>query len=52
VIRSATTAQLLIDHGAELSANTSEAVIRPLASLPSAELQTASWRLIEAVRRK
>jgi hypothetical protein len=32
-----------------LPANTSEAVIKPLASLPSPELQTASWKLIQSV---
>jgi hypothetical protein len=47
--RSTATAQLLIDNGVQLPADTSEAVIRPVASLPSPELQTASWRLIEAV---
>jgi hypothetical protein len=47
VIRSAATAQQLIDHGAQLPANTSEAVIRPLSALPSPELQSAAWRLIE-----
>jgi hypothetical protein len=49
VICSATTAQLLIDNGVQLPANTTEAVIRPLASLPSPELQTASWKLIQSV---
>ena len=49
LIRSGETAQLLIDNGAQLPSNTSEAVIRPLASLPSPELQTAGWKLIQAV---
>jgi hypothetical protein len=48
VIRSASTAQLLLATGAELPANTSEAVIRPVSALPSAELQTATWQLIQA----
>jgi hypothetical protein len=49
VIRSGSTAQLLIDNGAELPANTSEATIRPISSLPTPELQLAGWKLLEKV---
>jgi hypothetical protein len=49
MIRSANTAQLLIEGGAQLPANTSEAVVRPVSALPSPELQSAGWKLIEAV---
>jgi hypothetical protein len=49
VIRSATAAQLLIDNGATLPANTSEAVVRPVSTLPSPELQVQTWRLVQAV---
>jgi hypothetical protein len=48
IVRSASTAQLLIDNGVELPANTSEAVVRPVSALRSPELQTATWKLIEA----
>jgi hypothetical protein len=49
VIRSASTAQLLINNGAELPPNTTEAVVRPVSSLPSPELQLQAWRLVQAV---
>ena len=51
VIRSASTAQLLIDSGVELPATTTEATIRPVASLPAA-LQPVGWQLIQAVSPK
>jgi hypothetical protein len=52
VIRSGTVAQLLIDNGAQLAPNTSEAVVRPIASLPSPELQVAGWKVVEAISPK
>lgn len=51
LIRSGEVAQLLIDNGATLPPNTSEAVVRPLTSLPSA-LQPVGWQLIEAASSK
>jgi hypothetical protein len=51
VIRSATAAQLLIDNGVTLPPNTTEATIRPVASLPVA-LQPVSWQLVEAASSK
>jgi hypothetical protein len=49
LVRSQATAELLIANGIELPANTTEAVVRPVSSLPSAELQLQAWRLVEAV---
>jgi hypothetical protein len=49
LIRSGEVAQLLIDSGANLPANTSEAVVRPVSTLPSPELQVQTWRLVQAV---
>jgi hypothetical protein len=51
VIRSASTAQTLLDSGVTLPPNTTEATIRPLASLPAA-LQPVSWQLVEATSPK
>lgn len=51
VIRSAFTAQLLIDSGVELPATTTEAIVRPLSTLPAA-LQPVGWQLIQAVAPK
>jgi hypothetical protein len=51
VIRSASTAQLLIDSGVELPATTTEATVRPLSTLPAA-LQPVGWQLIQAVSPK
>jgi hypothetical protein len=48
MIRSASVAQALQQNGVELSPSITEAVIRPVASLPSPELQSATWKLIEA----
>jgi len=48
VIRSASVAQSLQGNGIELSPTITEAVIRPVASLPSPELQSAAWKLVEA----
>jgi hypothetical protein len=52
LIRSGETAQLLIDNGIQLPTSTTEAVIRPVASLPSPELQSATWKLVEAASPK
>jgi hypothetical protein len=51
VIRSASTAQPIIDNGVELPATTTEATVRPLSSLPAA-LQPVGWQLIQAVSPK
>jgi hypothetical protein len=51
VIRSASTAQLLIDSGVELPTTTTEATVRPLSTLPAA-LQPVGWQLIQAVAPK
>jgi hypothetical protein len=51
LIRSGETAQLLIDNGVQLPPNTTEAVIRPLSTLPTA-LQPVGWQLIEAASPK
>ena len=51
VIRSAGTAQLLIDNGVTLPDNVSEAIVRPLSTLPAA-LQPVGWQLIEAASSK
>src|SRR5206468_225623 len=48
MIRSASVAQTLKENGIELAPTTSEAVLRPVAALPSPELQRATWRLIES----
>jgi hypothetical protein len=52
VIRSASTAQLLIGNGVELPANTSEAAVRPVSTLPSPKLQLETWKLIKAASGK
>jgi hypothetical protein len=49
LIRSGEVAQLLIDNGVQLPANTTEAVVRPVSTLPSPELQIQAWRLVQAV---
>jgi hypothetical protein len=51
LIRSGEVAQLLLDNGVPLPPNTTEAVIRPLASLPVA-LQPVGWQLVEAASPK
>jgi hypothetical protein len=48
LIRSGETAQLLIENGAQIPAGVPEIAIRPLSGLPSQELQTASWKLVQA----
>ena len=48
-VRSGQTAELLAAGGVELSPGTPEAVVRPVSALPSAELQVAAWRLVQAV---
>src|SRR5258708_3272540 len=52
MIRSASVAQSLQENGIELSPSLTEAVLRPVASLPSPELQTATWKLVEAASPK
>lgn len=49
LVRSQATAELLMANGVELPANTTEAVVRPVSSLPSPELQIQAWRLVQAV---
>lgn len=48
LIRSTSCAELLAANGVELPANTTEAVVRPVSMLPSAELQVQAWRLVQA----
>ena len=52
LIRSGEVAQLLLDHGVDLPANTSEVVVRPVSTLPSPELQVQAWRLVQAASSK
>jgi hypothetical protein len=52
MIRSASVAQSLQQNGVELSPAITESVIRPVASLPSSELQSATWKLVEAASPK
>jgi hypothetical protein len=52
MIRSASVAQSLKENGIELAPTIPEAVLRPVASLPSPELQTATWKLVEAASPK
>jgi hypothetical protein len=49
VIRSAQTAQVLIDAGIELSPDTTAAVLRPISGLPDDELKIQVWRLAETL---
>jgi hypothetical protein len=49
LVRSTATADLLMANGIELPGNTTEAVVRPVSTLPSPELQVQAWRLIQAV---
>ena len=48
LIRSGETAQLLIEKGARIPAGMPEVAIRPISALPSPELQTAGWKLVQA----
>ncbi len=48
LVRSTATADLLLANGVTLPPNTTEAVVRPVSSLPVA-LQTVGWQLIQAV---
>jgi hypothetical protein len=49
LIRSASTAQCLQEAGIQLPKGTTEAVIRPISSLPGEELQAACWQLVESI---
>jgi hypothetical protein len=49
VIRSTQTALLLTASGIEIPKGTPEAVVRPVSTLPSPDLQLSTWKLIEAV---
>jgi hypothetical protein len=50
LIRSASTAQCLLEAGAELPPGTTEAVIRPISTLPDdADLKSAVWEFVEAI---
>jgi hypothetical protein len=48
VIRSAQTAQVLLDAGIQLPPTTTAAVLRPICGLPGEELKTACWQLAES----
>lgn len=49
MIRASSVAQSLLDAGEVLPPNTKPTLIRPIAALPSTELQTACWSLVRAV---
>jgi hypothetical protein len=49
LIRSAQTAQVLLEAGIELPANTTATVLRPIASLPGEELQVACWEFAQSL---
>jgi hypothetical protein len=49
LVRTTATAELLLANGVELPPGTQEAVVRPVSSLPSPELQVQTWRLVQAV---
>jgi hypothetical protein len=49
VIRTAATAQALLDNCEELAPGTTEAVIRPISVLPTLELRAACWSLAKSV---
>jgi hypothetical protein len=49
VIRSAQTAQSLIDSGFEVPNSVGEATIRPISALPGNDLQAATWEFVSAV---
>jgi hypothetical protein len=50
LIRSASTAQCLLEAGAELPAGTTESVVRPISTLPDdADLKSAVWEFVEAI---
>jgi hypothetical protein len=49
LIRSAQTAQVLLEAGVELPANTTATVLRPIASLPGEELQVACWEFAQSL---
>jgi hypothetical protein len=49
MIRASSVAQSLLDAGEVLPPTTKPTVIRPIAALPSTELQTACWSLVRAV---
>ena len=48
LVRTTATAELLLANGVELPPGTQEAVVRPVSSLPSPELQVQTWRLVQA----
>ena len=48
LIRSASTAQCLLEAGVQLPKGTTEAVIRPISALPGDELQAGCWQLAES----
>ena len=49
VIRTAATAQGLLDSGEELLPGTTEAVLRPVSALPTPELRAACWSLAKSL---
>jgi hypothetical protein len=49
VIRSAQTAQVLLDAGIQLPSTTTAAVLRPICGLPGEELKAACWQLAESL---
>jgi hypothetical protein len=49
LIRSAQTAQTLIEAGVELPPHTTATVLRPISSLPAAELKVACWQFAQSL---
>jgi hypothetical protein len=49
IIRSSQTAESLLEAGVKLPPGTTEAVIRPIASLPGKDLQAVCWQLAESL---
>jgi hypothetical protein len=48
-IRSAQTAQALIESGIEIPPSVGEATIRPLSALPGSDLKAATWEFVQAI---
>jgi hypothetical protein len=49
LIRSASTAQCLLDNGLDLPESTTESMIRPISALPGDELKVACWQFAQSL---
>jgi hypothetical protein len=49
IIRSAQTAEVLLEAGIELAPNTTATLMKPIASLPGEELQVACWQFAQSL---